>query len=139
MKRNIAQVIGCLAVVLALSAVLGNSALAAGAPNSGSNYSTYTPQHYDLTPHGELAMSGTLACNILPSDVIMSSIVTEAAGKLLKKDAFDFSYHGALVQGGNARQFRCIGFPDQSNSLIVAANAQHGIHSGLVDVVLGGN
>jgi hypothetical protein len=139
MTRNITRILGSLVVVLALGLVLGNSALAAG--NSGPTPVTSAPQlpdRSDRSPHGVLVKTGTLACEILPSEVIMTGTVIEATGRIAKKDASDVSHYPRLVQSESSAQFWCIGISDQSGAFVVAADARQGVNSAFEDIILEG-
>ena len=137
MKRNIVQIIGSLVVVLAVGAILGNSALAGG--TSGPTHGTSAPQlpdRSDHSPRGDFVKTGTLACGILPSEVIMTGSVIDATGRIAEKDAWDVSHYPRLVQGESSTQFRCIGISDQSGPFVVAAGARQGVNSAFEDIIL---
>jgi len=116
--------------------VLGGSALAGGGPGPGPDYVKFTPIAYDLTPHGELVLTGTLACNILPGEVVIGAGVTEVVGKIVSDDPFFFEYRGKLIQGGNSVHLTCDANTTQPVTLVVSADAQRGFRPGHLDIAL---
>jgi hypothetical protein len=136
MKPSIARLVGSLFAVLAFSVLLGNSALAGGGPGPGPEYVKFTPQAYDLTPQGELVLTGTLVCNIGPGEVVIGASAWEVAGNITSDDPFFFEYQGKLVEGGNSVYLTCDANTTQPVTLVVAADAPRGFRPGHIDIAL---